>query len=139
MAAQIISSLAQMIAVFIDGVITGKVLGEQAMAAYGYCSPVVSLVVAFSGFILTGFSALLGRTVGGADKERLTGVFSTGMAITNAVGIVLTIAVVCFSHTLPLRPSTCVSILMLIWMENGRLVIGYSDANLNRYIIIQLN
>ena len=99
MAAQIISSLAQMIAVFIDGVITGKVLGEQAMAAYGYCSPVVSLVVAFSGFILTGFSALLGRTVGGADKERLTGVFSTGMAITNAVGIALTIAVVFFSHT----------------------------------------
>ena len=100
MYAQIFSSIAQLTAVFIDGVITGKVLGEQALAAYGYCSPFISVVVAFSGFLLTGISALIGRVVGSGDKDRLTGVFSTGMAVTKVVGIQLMVVVLFFSNTL---------------------------------------
>ena len=100
MYAQIISSLAQLIAVFIDGVITGKVLGEQALAAYGYCSPFISIVVAFSGFLLTGISALIGRVVGSGDKDRLTGVFSTGVVVTKVVGIQLMVVVLLFSNVI---------------------------------------
>ncbi len=96
MSAQIISSLAQLAAVFIDGVVTGKVLGEQALASYGYCSPFVSIVVAFSGFILTGTAALMGRAVGSGDAERVTGVFSTGLTIAKVVGLQLTCVAMIF-------------------------------------------
>ena len=96
MYAQIISSLAQLTAVFIDGVITGRVLGEQALAAYGYCSPFISIVVAFSGFMLTGIASLMGRVVGSGDRTRVSGVFSTGMVMTAAAGLLLTFAALFF-------------------------------------------
>ena len=106
MYAQIISSLAQLTAVFIDGAVTGSALGAHSLAAYGYTGPVISLVTAFSGFLLTGISSVAARMAGAGDKNKTTGAFSTGMAMTGVIGGMLTILFVFFPDSLAMLAGT---------------------------------
>ena len=95
--AQFFSFLAQFVAVVVDGVVIGKCLGSDNLAAFGFASPIVSVVTAFVGFAMTGISIICARCLGDTDKKKQESIFTTCMIFAMLLGIILTIIVVIFS------------------------------------------
>ena len=95
--AQFFSFLAQFVAVVVDGVVVGKCLGSDNLAAFGFASPVVSVVTAFVGFAMTGISIICARCLGDTDRKKQESIFTTCMIFALLLGAVLTIIIVVFS------------------------------------------
>lgn len=95
--AQLFSMLAEIIAVLVDGIITGKCLGTENLAAYGFASTVVSIIIAVAGFCMTGISIICARCVGNGDKKVQTSIFTTSMVFATALSVILTICIIAFA------------------------------------------
>ena len=50
----IAAAVATMVGIVIDGIVIGRFLGPDSMAAYGLVTPVINLATAFSGILATG-------------------------------------------------------------------------------------
>lgn len=97
--AQLLSFLSQIISMVVDGAITGKCLGADNLTAYGFAGSVVSIIVAFAGFAMTGISIVCARSIGGSKEEERTSIFSTSMIFSVIMGIVIMAATLLFSKT----------------------------------------
>ena len=70
-AVQIMTMLTGIVGSVVDAMITGKFLGENAMAAFGFTSTVSLAVAIVGGILSTGTSVVCGKSLGEADsKER---------------------------------------------------------------------
>ena len=73
---QILSSLIGIIGSVVDGMVIGRFLGEEAMAAFGFTNPVTLVVTIVASMLSTGASVLCGKYVGEGRVEKTREVFS---------------------------------------------------------------
>ena len=60
----IAAAIATMLGVVIDGIIIGRFLGPDSMAAYGLVTPIINLATAFSGVLATGAQIICAQRLG---------------------------------------------------------------------------
>lgn len=73
----------------VDGMVTGKFLGVEAMAAFGFTN-CITLTVTIAGSILsTGASVTCSKSLGQGDMERTRHIFSAGFTTVLAVSLIL--------------------------------------------------
>ena len=97
---QILSSMTVMICLLIDSIVIGRLIGVDAISAYGYASPVLLVFSAISLMIGAGSQVLCGRTMGKGDRDGTNRCFTA--AVTSSLVIsVIGIAVV-FIFSAPL-------------------------------------
>lgn len=88
----IASTLAVMVGVIIDGVLIGKYLGPEGMAAYSIVTPVVNMTSIFSGILSVGTQIICAQHLGAGDEDSARRTFSVCMA---ACAVISTLLVVC--------------------------------------------
>lgn len=92
----ILATVAAMIGIVIDGVITSRFLGDDGMAAYTLVMPVVNLATAFSGILATGAQVICAQHLGAGHKRRARKAFSACMIITVVLSALLMLIIVFF-------------------------------------------
>ena len=92
----ILATVAAMVGIVIDGVITSRFLGEDGMAAYTLVMPVVNLATAFSGILATGAQVVCAHHLGAGHKRRARKAFTVCMIITVSVSALLMLIIVFF-------------------------------------------
>ena len=85
----IAAAIATMLGIVIDGVIIGRFLGPDSMAAYGLVTPVINLTTVFSGILATGAQINCAQHLGAGHKTKAKNVFSTCMALTILISVVI--------------------------------------------------
>ena len=113
----ILATVAAMIGIVIDGVITSRFLGEDGMAAYTLVMPVVNLATAFSGILATGSQVICAHHLGAGRKRRARKAFTATMIITVTVSVILMAVILFF------RDPICV----MLGANNEVLLKGASD------------
>lgn len=83
----IAAAIATMIGVVIDGIVIGRFLGPDSMAAYGLVAPVINLATAFSGILATGAQVVCAQYLGAGKADKARRVFSMCMLITAVVSV----------------------------------------------------
>ncbi|MBQ9414635.1 MAG: hypothetical protein IJU16_05860 [Clostridia bacterium] len=92
----ILAAMAAMLGIIVDGIITGRFLGTQSMAAYGLVTPIVNLIMVFSGVLSSGSQIVCAQRLGAGDKAAARRVFSVCMAATLVLSIILMAALAFF-------------------------------------------
>lgn len=113
----IAATVAAMIGIVVDGVIIGRFLGKEGMAAYTLVMPVVNLATAFSGVLAAGSQVVCAHHLGAGRKRRARKAFTVCMIITVAVSVLLMAVVLLF------RDSICI----MLGAETEALLRGSSD------------
>ena len=72
----IAAAIAAMLGIVIDGVIIGRFLGPDAMAAYGLVTPIVNLTTIFSGVFSAGTQVVCAQHLGAGRADRAKKAFS---------------------------------------------------------------
>lgn len=85
----IAAAIATMLGIVIDGIVIGRFLGADSMAAYGLVTPVINLATAFSGVLATGAQIICAQHLGAGNKEKARRAFSMCMIITVIVSAVM--------------------------------------------------
>lgn len=97
---QIVTMLIAVIAILIDGVLTGVYLGDESLAAYGLTNPVAMLLVAIGGLLASGAQVLGGRYAGRQDREGLDRVLTTSTVSGFAGGLIISVVIALFVRPL---------------------------------------
>ena len=92
----IIAAVAAMFGMLIDGIIIGKFLGTESMAAYGIVSPLFSIMTAISGILAAGSQVFCAKYLGAGEVKRAREVFSVCMVATTVIAAVVIAGVVVF-------------------------------------------
>jgi len=100
MITQIVSSMTVTLCMLIDSIMIGRFLGTDAMAAYGYTSPVLLAFAAPGAMISAGVQVVCGRTMGSGDREGTDACFTVSVALTAAISALGLALVLCFSSPL---------------------------------------
>lgn len=87
----IAAAIATMIGVVVDGIIIGRFLGEDSMAAYGLVTPIINLATAFSGILATGSQVVCAQHLGADKADKARRAFSMCIVITVIVSAVMMI------------------------------------------------
>lgn len=90
---QIIATIVGVIGLVVDGAITGRCLGTDAMTAYGLVSPVVLFFVAIASVCELGTSILIGKLVGARKTEEASRALSTCFLFVAGLAVAVTAAV----------------------------------------------
>ena len=85
----IAAAIATMVGIVIDGIVIGRFLGEDSMAAYGLVTPVINLATAFSGILATGSQIICAQHLGAGNKKRARKAFSMCMVITVVISAII--------------------------------------------------
>ena len=85
----IAAAIATMVGIVIDGIVIGRFLGPDSMAAYGLVTPVINLATAFSGILATGAQIICAQHLGAGNVKKARGAFSMCMVITVVISVVM--------------------------------------------------
>ncbi|MBQ8092853.1 MAG: ATP-binding protein [Clostridia bacterium] len=118
---QIISTLVLAVNAFIDNVITGNMLGDEAVAAIGFFGPVAA-IIGVSYVVVLGIQILIGNYIGQGSKEQIVSLFSTGIIFLAGFCSLLTVLCLVFHAPLSLILGARGNAAVLL----GRYIIGYS-------------
>ena len=86
----ILAVIAAMLGILIDGIVIGKFLGTESMAAYGIVNPLFSIMTAISGVLATGTQVFCAKHLGAGETERARQIFSLCMVTTFAIAAFIT-------------------------------------------------
>ncbi len=86
----IIAAVAASFGMLIDGVVIGKFLGTESMAAYGIVTPLFSIMTAVSGVLATGSQVFCAKHLGEGRVDRARQVFSACMILTVVISVLIT-------------------------------------------------
>ena len=81
---------------FIDNLFIGQKLGEEALAAVGYFSP-VSTAVGFSYILILGTQILTGNLIGSGETKSVNRLFVTGFSVMAAFFAIFSTACIAFA------------------------------------------
>lgn len=93
-----LAELANTFTCLIDGVMTGRFLGNEAMSAYGLASPYFSIAAIVSGVLMVSCQTLCTTALSRGDREEANKIFSTTMVIAMIGSIVLTLSILLFPN-----------------------------------------
>jgi len=85
----IAAAMAAMLGIVIDGIIVGRFMGPDSMAAYGLVTPIVNLTTAFAGILATGTQVICAQRLGAGDAKSAKSAFSMCMTITMVISAIL--------------------------------------------------
>ena len=85
----IVAVIATMVGIVIDGIIIGRFLGADAMAAYGIITPVVNMTGIFSGVLSTGAQVVCAQYLGAGKADKARRAFSMCMLVTVAISALI--------------------------------------------------
>lgn len=94
----ILAAIATMVGIVIDGIVIGRFLGPDSMAAYGLVTPVINLATAFSGILATGAQVICAQHLGAGNVKNARRTFSMCMLITAIISVVMVAAVIIFRN-----------------------------------------
>lgn len=94
----IAAAIATMVGIVIDGIVIGRFLGPDSMAAYGLVTPVINLATAFSGILATGAQVICAQHLGAGDAKGARRTFSMCMLITVAISVVMVAVMLIFRN-----------------------------------------
>ena len=97
---QILSSMTVMICLLIDSIMIGRLLGVDAISAYGYASPVLLVFSAISLMIGAGSQVLCGRTMGKGDRDGTNRCFTAAVTSSLVISVIGIAVVFIFSDPL---------------------------------------
>lgn len=92
----IAATIATMIGVVIDGIVIGRYLGADSMAAYGLVTPIINLATAFSGVLAAGVQVVCAQYLGAGRARRARQAFSMCMVVTGIVAVVMMAIILIF-------------------------------------------
>lgn len=92
------AELADSICGVIDGVIVGRFLGEEAIAAHGIATSIFLILSIFTYVITTGFQQPCTVAIGKGELRKANGLFNLTLVVTLAISVVLSWEE-CFSRT----------------------------------------
>lgn len=93
------AELADSICGVIDGVIVGRFLGEEAIAAHGIATSIFLILSIFTYIITTGFQQPCTVAIGRGELRKANGLFNLTLVVTLAISVVLSLGGVLFPHT----------------------------------------
>jgi len=82
--------MAVMLGVVIDGIIIGRFLGPESMAAYGLVTPFINLTTVFSSIFSSGVQVICAQRIGEGNIKGARRAFSVCMAATVVISVILT-------------------------------------------------
>lgn len=92
----IAAAVAALLGVLIDGIVIGRFLGPDSMAAYSLVTPIVNLTSVFSGVFSTGAQVICAERIGAGDVKGTRRAFSICMVATVAVSVLLVASILLF-------------------------------------------
>ena len=92
----IAAAIAAMVGIVVDGIVIGRFLGEDSMAAYGLVTPIINLATAFSGILATGAQVICAQRLGSGDAPAARRAFSMCMVVTAVISAVLMALILIF-------------------------------------------
>lgn len=87
-----------MLGIVIDGIVIGRFLGPECMAAYTLAAPITNLVTALSGLMTEGTQVLCALNLGKGNVKRARNFFSVCMIATLVISVVLVACVLLFTQ-----------------------------------------
>lgn len=93
----IIASITGTIGMLVDGVLIGRYLGADALAAYGLVSPAFLILHAIGGVFSSGMQAMCAAHLGAGRTKEANGVFSLTALLTFIVSILFALLMLIFS------------------------------------------
>ena len=96
----IISAVAAMFGMLIDGVIIGKFLGTDCMAAYGLVTPLFSIITAVSGVLAIGAQVSCAKQLGAGKADRARQIFSVCILATVIISLIAIVILLIFCRPL---------------------------------------
>ncbi|MBR2832071.1 MAG: hypothetical protein IKE57_03990 [Oscillospiraceae bacterium] len=98
--AQILSALTVSLCLLIDSVMIGRFLGVEAIAAYQLANPILLVIGALGSMLAAGIQVVCSRSLGrGSQKDTNVG-YSSAVALTLGVSVLLTVLVLVFRSPL---------------------------------------
>ncbi|HCA05550.1 MAG TPA: hypothetical protein DEO32_06615 [Ruminococcaceae bacterium] len=94
----ILAAIATMLGIVIDGIVIGRFLGPDSMAAYGLVTPIINLATAFSGILATGAQIICAQHLGAGKAGSARKAFSMCMIATVVISAVMMVAVLIFRN-----------------------------------------
>ena len=94
---QILTAISTTLCLLIDSIVIGRLLGVEQMSAYGFASPLITIITSFGLMISTGVQEVCGKTIGAGDRDGSNRCFSTSLilAITFGFGSLIFVFVLC--------------------------------------------
>lgn len=92
----ILAAVAVLLGVVIDGIIIGRYLGPDCMAAYTLTAPIISIFTAVSSILSTGVQVICAQRIGANDIPGARRAFSVCMTGTVIISVILTVTAVIF-------------------------------------------
>ena len=90
------SVVAAMLGMVIDGIVIGRFLGPDSMAAYGLVTPIFNLATAISGIMATGAQVVCAQRIGAGDVSGARRAFSMCVVVTVILSAVIVAGVLAF-------------------------------------------
>ena len=100
------AELADAVCGVIDGMVVGRFLGEDAMAAHGIAVPIFVLLTIFSYMITVGFQQPCTVYIGRGEKTRANGLFTATMLLTVGMAVLFAVIGLLFAHPIALMMGT---------------------------------
>ena len=94
------AELADALCGVIDGIVVGRFLGEEAMAAHGIATPIFVLLTIFSYMITVGFQQPCTVYIGRGEKRRANGLFSATMYLTIGIAVLCSVLGLLFTDAI---------------------------------------
>ena len=94
----IAAAIATMLGIVIDGIVIGRFLGPDSMAAYGLVTPIINLATAFSGILAAGSQIICAQHLGAGNKKKARRAFSMCMVVTVIVSVIMMAVVLIFRN-----------------------------------------
>ncbi|MDQ0223061.1 MATE family efflux transporter [Streptococcus moroccensis] len=92
----VVGSIFQLFYNFADSMIVGHTLGEQSFAAVGATGSIVFFILGFAQGLTGGFSVILAQRYGAKDNTDIKRSFITGLTLSLAIGLVLSLIALTF-------------------------------------------
>ncbi|MDO4484014.1 MAG: MATE family efflux transporter [Clostridia bacterium] len=122
---QIVVSITASISMIVDGAFIGRSLGMDGVAAAGLITPVLMIILAFSGVLSAGGQLIVGRKMGSGDRDAAIGAMSVCFFMAVFSGLFLTGLVFAFTNP----------ICMLLGARPGSKLLAMSGQYLRGYVL----
>lgn len=102
----ILGNLLQQLYNTVDSIIVGNYVGSNALAAIGFSTSLVYLLIAFSQGVSVGAGVVISQRLGQKNKEGVQTSVHTALALAGILGIILTVGGILFSKEILLWMNT---------------------------------
>ena len=92
MIVMVVTVLSTMLGMIVDGIVIGRMLGQQYMSAYGLANPIFNLLLAVNGVLAAGIQVSCTRYIGSGDFDRAKQVHTVSFIAAAVIAISIFLA-----------------------------------------------